>query len=71
MKGDVELVFMYKEWEAVSEILDSLKLLSDDSFIQKIYAASFDDSIRNSIPIGNPKIIYNWGDESLIVSFDW
>lgn len=71
MKGDVELFFNYNEWGSVSEMLDSLKSLGDDLFLQKIYASSFDDSVRNSIPFEKPNIIYTWGKESLLITFDW
>ena len=71
MKGDVELVFVYKDFVSVLELVESLKKLSDISFVKKIYDASIDKSIRNSIPFGNQKIFYSWNEDYLIVSFDW
>jgi hypothetical protein len=71
MKGDVELVFIYKDFRSVSELVESLKNLSDESFLKKIYDASIDKSVCISVPFGNHKIFYNWGEDSLLVSFDW
>lgn len=71
MKGDVELVYFYKDWNSVSEVVESLKRLSDKDFILKLYESSFNDSIRSEIPFGNQIIQYCWGKESLVVSFDW
>ena len=71
MSGDVELIYFYKDWNSVSDVIESLKSLSDNDFIRMIYESSFNDSIRNDIPFGNQIIQYCWGEKSLIVSFYW
>lgn len=71
MKGDIELVYFYKDWKSISDVIQSLKLISDDSFIKKIYDSSFNESIRKNIPYGEQNILYNWGEDALIISFEW
>ena len=71
MRGDVELIYFYKDWNSVSDVIESLRSLSDIEFIREVYESSFNDLIRNDIPFGNQIIQYCWGEDSVIVSFDW
>jgi len=71
MVGDVELIFYYKDWKSVSDVIESLKRLSDISFIESIYKSSFNPSVGKLVPFGNQNIMYSWGVDSLIITFDW
>lgn len=71
MKGEIELMFSYEDWNSVSDVIESLKEINNEDFIMNLYCSTFDEKTRKNTTYAKPKLIYNWGKESLTINFDW
>jgi hypothetical protein len=71
MKGEIELIFSYEDWNSASDVIESLKEINNDDFLMNLYCSTFDEKIRKNTTYTEPKLMYNWGKESLTISFDW
>jgi hypothetical protein len=71
MKGEIELVFSYEDWNSVSDVIESLKEIKNEKFLMNLYCSTFDEKIRENTNYTEPKLMYNWGKESLTISLDW
>jgi len=65
MKCEIEIVYNYKEWRNINDVLESLNRLKDTEFIQNVIRVSTEIK-KNEIP--NYHLDFYWGCESLIVS---
>lgn len=71
MKGEIELVFSYEDWNQVSDVIESIKEIKNKDFLMNLYCSTFDEKIRKNTTYKEPILLYDWGKESLTISFYW